>query len=307
MRAASIETEVPRNLEEARERAFAALSSLRGGSDEISNRIANEHGSIRALEEERRQIQMRMRGDSYAPEGGDALGRFQAEEAQKFARLCAISEATSDATKRIEALEAERIEKESKIPAAAAALREEEVKINTVRRVSFLQQIESASGDLARMEEGLRSEEALLGTLIGQRSEISLAVGRGKEKREKLQEIGARILDAQNYIEGTRAAIEPARAALDAMRGDLQEVENKLADAQSLREIEKLKQKGERLGESLRKKLKEENEIRDSIRSVLAEVVRLSQSGERNMIEGLYDVPAAARACAEELMRLAQG
>jgi chromosome segregation ATPase len=277
MRTVIVESEVPEKLEAARARAFSAVELLSGEIAEIDNRIAAESGSIRALDHEY---------------------EYKVVPPLTFERRCEISELIQESKARIETMSAALAEKQSKVPAAAAALREAETEINTILKGALVPRIEAAEAELAQMEGNLESERLALGALTVQRREMSHAVSIGKEKREKLHEIGVRISESQNHVEGVSAAIEPARATLGELRAELRKLETKLGDAQNLRDIEKLKEKGARVAKLIAGKLKEASEALDSLHSLMDEANRFLPNG------AAFDpseVAVAAMACRMEL------
>jgi chromosome segregation ATPase len=277
MRTASVETEVPAKLEETRERALSAVEQLTGDIAEIEGRIDAESRSLRALDHEY---------------------EFKVVPPLTPERRRELSELKGECRSNIESAKAALAEKQSKVPVAAAALRDAETQVNLVVKASLVPRIEAATAELARMEENLQSEQSSLDAMVAQRREISHAVAIGKEKREKLQEIGARISDSQNHVAGVGAAIEPARTALDSMRTGLQEVEQKLRDAQNLADIQKLQEKGARVAKLVAGKLKEASEGLDSLRSLVDETERFLPKG---WASDPTDVQEAARACRIEL------
>src|SRR5579859_4676217 len=140
MRTATVETEVPEKLEESRARALSTVEQLNGEIAEIESRIYDEEKSIRSISAERER----------------------AVPAPTFERLCEISQLEQESKTRVEIMKAALSEKQSKRPAAAAALRNAETQVNLIVKASLVPLIEAATAELARMEENLQSERSSL-------------------------------------------------------------------------------------------------------------------------------------------------
>ena len=283
MEAAIAEIKVPGNLEDARRSAQAALDRLTEEAQEISHLIYVEGQSIERLAAERSEI----------------LAEDPPEDDDRMAKLTSIAAQIEKSREAIASLDGARSTKQLKISTATATLRDAGMKISNIVKAALISQIASGETELAQMEESLRTETPALEGLIAERRAASHGFSIGKEKREKVQQLGAKISESQNHITGITSAIEPAHAALATLRAELQNIESKLSDAQALNQIDGIKERGERVAETIRKKFTEAFDALSSLSEIEEELKPFLpyQKPHRDQSE----VNIAAKACAQKI------